>query len=90
MTSERRLKKINKDIVILKEAPSPFKSFYSYEIRQQADLGFSPEFDRVKAIPFKDYMTIIACGSSYYAGQCSIPFFKMLKAFQKINIFDPA
>lgn len=35
-------------------------------------------------------MTLIACGSSYYAGQCSIYFFKMLKAFQKINIYDPA
>lgn len=39
---------------------------------------------------FGDYLTFIACGSSYYAALASQYFFKKLKTFKKISYYDPA
>ena len=44
LRSEHRLKKINKDIKVLTTPPSGYDSFYSYEIRQQGEIEFKPEF----------------------------------------------
>lgn len=33
---------------------------------------------------------MLACGSSYYAGYTSEPFFKLLKCFKKFHVVDPA
>lgn len=74
---------------VLAKPPAAYKSFYKYEINQQAEIPFKPEFDRIKAVSFGDHMTFIACGSSYYAAMSSIYFFKKLKAFKKIGIHDP-
>lgn len=35
-------------------------------------------------------MTFIACGSSYYAAQSSFYFYKLLNAFKKVALYDPA
>ena len=92
MAQEGRLKTISKEEKkgVLTKPPGLHKSFYSYEIRQQGQLKFNPEFDRVKAVPFGPYLSFIACGSSYYAALASHYFFKKLKTFHKINLFDPA
>lgn len=92
MEDEGRLIKISKQDKkgILVKPPQNYESFYSYEIRQQGELGFNPEFERVKAVPFGDYLSFIACGSSYYAALASHYFFKKLRTFKKINLFDPA
>ena len=34
-------------------------------------------------------MTLLGCGSSYFAACASHYFFKQLRAFKKINILDP-
>lgn len=41
-------------------------------------------------ITFGSYLSMIACGSSYFAAYVSEPFFKRLKCFKKFNITDPA
>ena len=92
MKKEGRLQMISgldKQNVMVKQ-PEPYKSFYSYEIRQQGEINFNPEFKRVKAIPFGPYLSLIACGSSNYAALASLYFFKKLKAFNKISIYDPS
>ena len=53
-------------------------------------MKFEPEFDRVKALSFGPYLTMIACGSSMHAAFASEHFFKLLKCFKKVNIKDPA
>ena len=92
LEAANRLTKITqedrKDILV--KAPEPYKSFYEYEIRQEGEIEFKPEFDRVKAVPFGPYLTFVACGSSYFAAQSSFYFFKSLNAFKKICLFDPA
>jgi glucosamine--fructose-6-phosphate aminotransferase (isomerizing) len=69
--------------------PSEFKNWYNYEIRQQGTIEFVPDFDRVQALKFGDYLSMIACGSSYYAAMASEYFFKKLHCFKKIQIVDP-
>jgi len=57
---------------VLKKAPEPHKYFYNYEIRQQASIPFKPDFDRIKnTVKFGSYLSMIACGSSYYAAYAS-------------------
>lgn len=76
---------------VLKKPPEPYKYFYNYEIRQQATIPFRPDFDRMKdTVSFGSYLSMIACGSSYYAAYASEPFFKALKCFKKFHITDPA
>lgn len=70
--------------------PEPYKSFYSYEIRQQGTIAFNPEFERVQSVAFGPFLTFIACGSSYYAALASQFFFKKLNTFKKVTFFDPA
>lgn len=43
----------------------------------------------MQAIEFGDYLTMLACGSSYYAACASEYFFKRLRCFRKVNIVDP-
>lgn len=40
-------------------------------------------------MPFGPYLTFLACGSSYYAALASHYFFKKLRTFQKISMYDP-
>ena len=91
MINEERLQQITveekKDIKA--KPPSGYKTFYSYELRQQALIGFNPEFERVKAVPFGPYISFIACGSSFYAALASQHFYKKLKTFKKVAVFDP-
>lgn len=75
---------------MLVKPPEPFKSFYSYEIRQQGEIQFNPEFERVKALNFGNYLTFIACGSSMYAALAAQYYFKKFKTFTKVSIYDPA
>lgn len=89
LKNDGRLKVINNNDEVLKEPPQPYKRFYEYEIRRQAKIPFNPDFSRVKAIPFGPYMTLLGCGSSYFAACSSHYFFKQLRAFKKINILDP-
>lgn len=90
MIQENRLIKIDKGTEVLKKPPPPFERFYDYEIRQQGTLVFKPEFDRVKkTVKFGDYLTLIACGSSFHAANCAEYFFKKLKCFKKVNFYDP-
>ena len=46
MITEKRLQKITieekKDVTA--KVPEGFKTFYSYELRQQAKIGFNPDF----------------------------------------------
>ena len=92
MEKEGRLHIVSKEDKkgVLVKPPEPYKSFYSYEIRQQGEINFNPEFDRVQAVPFGPYLSFIACGSSYYAALASHYFFKKLKTFKKISMYDPA
>lgn len=53
-------------------------------------MKFNPDFERVKAVQFGDFISFIACGSSYYAALAAQNFYKKLKVFKKVNIFDPA
>jgi|JI9StandDraft_1071089.scaffolds.fasta_scaffold33304_2 glucosamine--fructose-6-phosphate aminotransferase (isomerizing) len=86
-----RLIKMEAPPPVLKEPPAPFKTFFSYEVRQQSNIPFEPEFDRIKdTLKFGDYLTMVACGSSFYAGQVSEPLFKALKCFKKFHVVDPA
>ena len=89
---EGRLKMISHDDKknVDVKPPPPYESFYSYEIRQQGEIKFQPEFDRVKAVPFGPYLSFIACGSSYYAALASHYFFKKLNTFKKISLYDPS
>ena len=43
-----------------------------------------------ETVRFGSYLSMIACGSSYFAAYASEPFFKRLKCFKKFNITDPA
>lgn len=52
-------------------------------------IKFEPEFDRVKALNFGPFLTLIACGSSMYAAQAAQYYFKKLGTFTKISIYDP-
>lgn len=92
MEKQGRLVKISKQdkVGVMVKPPQPFKSFYSYEIRQQGEIKFNPEFERVKAVNFGPYLTFIACGSSYYAALASHFFYKKLKTFTKVTFYDPA
>ena len=74
----------------LTKVPEPFIYWYNYEVRQQRQIAFQPDFSRVKALSFGSFLTMIACGSSYYAATCAEHFFKSLKCFKKIHISDPA
>jgi len=57
---------------VLKKAPEPHKYFYNYEIRQQASIPFKPDFDIIKnTVKFGSYLSMIGCGSSYYAAYAS-------------------
>lgn len=89
LKNDGRLKVISNNDEVLKVPPKPYERFYDYEIRMQSVLPFKPDFSRVKAIPFGPYMSLLGCGSSYYAACASHHFFKMLKCFKKINILDP-
>ena len=89
LKNDGRLKVISNNDEVLKVPPKPYERFYEYEIRKQATIPFKPDFSRVKAIPFGPYMTLLGCGSSYYAACASHHFFKLLKTFKKINIIDP-
>jgi hypothetical protein len=51
--------------------PPQYRHWYSYEIRQQAVIPFEANFARVQAIEFGDFLTMLACGSSYYAACAS-------------------
>lgn len=74
---------------ILHKPPPPFKNFYSYQIRQQGEIPFNPDFGSIKkTITFGKYLTMVACGSSYYAAQTTEPMFKFLKCFKKFNVVD--
>lgn len=73
----------------MKNPPEPFKRFYSYELRQQGEIEFKPECERVKSIYFGPFCTFVACGSSFYAAQAAEYFYKKLKTFKKIHISDP-
>lgn len=76
---------------IHKDPPQGFKSFYSYELRQQGKIEFKPDFEKVKGtVPFGSFLSFIACGSSFHAALAANHFFKKLKTFKKINIYDPA
>lgn len=76
---------------VLKTPPEPHKTFYSYEISQEGTLPFKPNFWKMKdTVHFGSYLSMIACGSSYFAAYASEPFFKRLKCFKKFNITDPA
>ena len=44
----------------------------------------------MQALSFGNFLTMIACGSSYYAATSAEHFFKSLKCFKKLNIKDPA
>ena len=89
LKNDGRLKVISNNDAVLKVPPKPYERFYEYEIRMQSTLLFKPDFSRVKAIPFGPYMTLLGCGSSFYAACASHHFFKMLKCFKKINMLDP-
>lgn len=45
MNNEERLYFISHDAKnqVMKTPPEPFKQFYSYELRQQAEIPFKPE-----------------------------------------------
>ena len=43
----------------------------------------------MKAVPFGSYLSFVACGSSFYASLAASYFFKMLKTFKKVSIYDP-
>ena len=69
---KNRLIKLSTQTEVLKKPPEPHKYFYNYEIRQQATIPFSPDFDRIKeTLTFGSYLSMIACGSSYYAAYAS-------------------
>ena len=88
---QKRLIDITNPPPVLKTPPEPFKSFYSYEISQEGTLPFQPNFWKMKdTVRFGSYLSMIACGSSYFAAYASEPFFKRLKCFKKFNITDPA
>lgn len=74
----------------LTKVPEPFKYWFNYEVRQQSQIKFQPEVSRVKALNFGDFLTMIACGSSYHAATASEHFFKALRCFKKVLITDPA
>ena len=80
---------LSNNIEVLKRAPEPFPNFYSYELRRQGEIEFLPEFEKLNKIDFGDYLSMIACGSSYYASMASSYYFKHLGAFKKINVYDP-
>lgn len=80
---------IDNNTEVLKEPPKPFERFYEYEIRQQGQIEFRPDFEKLNQISFGDYLSMIACGSSYYAAMASVWYFKHLKCFKKVNIYDP-
>jgi len=73
---------------VLKEPPKPYERFYDYEIRQQGQIKFNPDFQKLKEIKFGDYLSMIACGSSYYAAMSTVHFFKSLGCFKKISVYD--
>lgn len=89
LAEEGRLVVIDNNTEVLKEPPKPYERFYEYEIRQQGEIQFKPDFEKLSQISFGDYLTMIACGSSYYAAQSSIWHFKHLKCFKKISVYDP-
>jgi glucosamine 6-phosphate synthetase-like amidotransferase/phosphosugar isomerase protein len=55
----------------------------------QGEIEFSPDFEKLSQINFGDYLSMIACGSSYYAAMSAVWYFKHLKCFKKINVYDP-
>lgn len=89
LQEEGRLVMIDNNTEVLKEPPKPFERFYEYEIRQQGQIEFRPDFEKLNQISFGDYLSMIACGSSYYAAMASVWYFKHLKCFKKVNIYDP-
>lgn len=91
MLEQERLRMISVEekSSVLAKPPEGFKTFYSYELRQQGQIQFEPDFERVKAVPFDDYLSFIACGSSLYAALAAQHFYKKLKTFKKIGVFDP-
>ena len=93
MMNSKRLINISKEEKkdVQKNPPEGYKSFYSYELRQQGSIVFKPDFDHVKGtVPFGPFLSFIACGSSFHAALAANHFFKKLKTFKKINIYDPA
>lgn len=52
-------------------------------------IKFDPDFQKLKQIQFGDYLSMIACGSSYYAAMSTVHLFKSLGCFKKINVYDP-
>lgn len=89
MKKSDRLYNIDKSKKESKDPPPPFKRFYDYELRQIGTLPFKPCFGRMKILKFGDNLTMVACGSSNYAAGTSEYFFKLLKCFKKIHIYDP-
>ena len=88
---ERLLEVTGKDKeYALTKVPEPYIYWYNYEVRQQREIAFKPDFSRVQALSFGNFLTMIACGSSYYAATSAEHFFKSLKCFKKLNIKDPA
>jgi glucosamine 6-phosphate synthetase-like amidotransferase/phosphosugar isomerase protein len=57
---------------------------------QNADeKEFKRDFEKLSQINFGDYLSMIACGSNYYAAMPAVWYFKHLKCFKKINVYDP-
>ena len=65
-------------------------SKYFIILDQNADeKEFKPDFEKLSQINFGDYLSMIACGSNYYAAMPAVWYFKHLKCFKKINVYDP-
>lgn len=69
--------------------PAPYERFYDYELRRQGEIKFQPDFSKLKEINFGDYLSLIACGSSYNAAMSTVYLFKHLNCFKKVNVYDP-
>jgi hypothetical protein len=57
---------------------------------QNADeKEFKRDFEKLSQINFGDYLSMIVCGSNYYAAMPAVWYFKHLKCFKKIDVYDP-
>lgn len=75
LRSSNNLQNLSKDFIILD---------------QNADeKEFKRDFEKLSQINFGDYLSMIACGSNYYAAMPAVWYFKHLKCFKKINVYDP-
>jgi len=89
LLAEDRLFKLDNNTEVLKKAPEPYPNFFSYELRMQGVIPFKPDFDKLNKVKFGDYLSMIACGSSYYAAMSTVYYFKHLGCFKKVNVYDP-